>query len=334
MTKTRNTSIELLRLVLMLSIVMLHIFGTHIQITSDAKPVFYLELLIVTFCTIGVDTYVFISGYYGIKYKLDQLVKLYIQVIFYSLVIYLSFVYFSSEPFSYIKFIKYLLPLLSGVWWYMSAYFVLYFLSPLLNAGIEQLDRKQFKTIVIALLISCCISIGLFDNKALGGTGYTFFPLITIYLLARYMRLYDIKIKRSFILFLVSILSLFFISVCLMYWNVSVFKLLTHVSPFVILASVCLFFTFNNINFNNKFINKIASYSLAIYLIHKHPIVFSRIEFELFQILPSNSLQENLSIILSLLVFSLIIAIVCICIEFLRVKLFGCITKLYHRIYH
>lgn len=109
---TRESGTELLRILLMLMIITHHLIvhgaklellgSNSLLIDSRTNPYPFLN----SFFVIGVDGFIFISGFYGINYKLKGLVNIILQVIFYSLVLLVlsKFVYWkyvahqSSDP--------------------------------------------------------------------------------------------------------------------------------------------------------------------------------------------------------------------------------------------
>ncbi len=86
----RNINIELLRIISMLLIVIYHYqareFGLYV-IGNDqlGDPQLLPELILHSFGKLGVPIFVFISGYYGIKFKDKRLWELIIMTFFYAL---------------------------------------------------------------------------------------------------------------------------------------------------------------------------------------------------------------------------------------------------------
>lgn len=321
--KERSSNIEGLRLLLMLSVVLLHIFGTHIKYSYEDKALFYPELLIASFSAMGGNAFIFISGYYGIVFRWRSFLKLIIQLCFYSISIYLSYVIFTKQAIEIKEAFKYLLPVSSGIWWFMSCYVALYLISPLINIGFEKLSKKQAGTIVLALLFFNNFSSFVFSNNALGAAGYNFFILLTVYCLASYMRIYKVSFKLPLLIYLISSLLIFILSIIHATYNDNYndYMFLRHSDPLVLLSGVGLFYSFLKLKpRTNKFINKLGGYSLAVYLIHGHPLIYYKLlgYVENF----STSSENSLIIFLTLLGIGISIFLICLFIESIRSFLF------------
>ena len=96
MKKTRNSNIEIVRIISMIFIVLSH-YTVHNGIENASLPLglnrYILEIS--TLGNIGVILFVLISGYFSIEqkeFKFKKIISLYLQVMFYSTSIYLLFV--------------------------------------------------------------------------------------------------------------------------------------------------------------------------------------------------------------------------------------------------
>ena len=156
---TRNSSIELLRIIAMIMIVFYH-FAVHGGFQWDASAVpltrFWYNFIIMG-GKIGVDIFVIISGYYLINnnnacLKLDKIVKFVGQVFFYSMVIYLVFVLTGLHDIGINSLIKAMFPLTFSQWWFASTYFVLFLLHPFLNRLLIKLNVFLNKLLTKLLL--------------------------------------------------------------------------------------------------------------------------------------------------------------------------------------
>ena len=93
MKKERNSNIEILRIISMIFIVMSH-YTVHsgIELTSLPLGINRFILEVTRLGNIGVIIFMLISGYYLIEQKsiqLKKVLKLYLQILFYSPIIYL-----------------------------------------------------------------------------------------------------------------------------------------------------------------------------------------------------------------------------------------------------
>ena len=96
MQKTRNSNIELLRI-----IAMVMILGLHVNYLAIGKPSSqdiatsplqsFLRMFAEYVCIVGVNVFVLISGWFGINYKLKGLCNFLFQSLFFSLIIFTLF---------------------------------------------------------------------------------------------------------------------------------------------------------------------------------------------------------------------------------------------------
>lgn len=253
-TKQRNSNIELLRLLLMVGIfcwhIIVHGFGfvnigeNGINYTLNMPLTLALRSILVP----ATYTFVFISGYYGIRFKLRKFVELILWCIIVSLSCTLFKYYIGNADI--IDVYRSLFPITNTIWWFMTAYVGLYLLSPFINEGIVNMEKEKFKSSVIILLI-----ISVIGTLALGmNLGSNLIGLITVYLLARYLRMYiPLNMKISLKFYAISLLLMF---ACLMtIWcvtshigNPKAYKLilyfLSYCNPLIIAMAVCLFHIF------------------------------------------------------------------------------------------
>ncbi len=335
----RDTNFELLRIISMIMVIILHFnnFGGILNNVSPNSKTYFLVNFLEYACIIAVNLYVMISGYYMIKskMKIKKIIQLELEVIFYSVFIYLAVVLCKQEIFSVKKLIKSFFPILTNQYWFMTAYMGLYILSPFVNKLVNNLSKKEYTVLLLILtvLFSIIKSIYPYNNtfEANGGYGLTWF--IYLYLLAGYIRLHwnkNIKKYKLVIAYMVIIFS----QVILKKTNLSIIKTylaysLQYNSILVLIASVSVFLLFKNIKIENKKINNlilaISPLTLAIYLIHVHKS-FNDILWEKL-LHPVTYLSSGWTLMIALIVDVAIIFTVCCIIEKLRVMLFNLVGR-------
>lgn len=162
----------------------------------------------------------------------------------------------------------------AGVWWFMTAYIVLYMLSPFLNAGVSHLGKTQLRNLVLLFVVMTWASMLVFRKSA----GSTWGGVVAIYLVARYMRFYcQLSMKKAVRVLVISVLLM----ECGMFILLAVvrgigrpklyemlFCYLGISNPCVIFIAIGLFFTIYRLPaWSNHIVNQLASGSLYIYLI-------------------------------------------------------------------
>lgn len=263
--KVRQSNFELLRIICMILIIAHH-FSVHSVLSENASG---FNTFIYNAFAIGgkvaVNVFVLISGYFIVKskFKLQKLLLLILQTLFYSFVIYMLFWMFGFYDFKLSEFSNYLFSFYNQ-YWFMTNYLILYAFVPFLNKIIHNSNKKE---LMLLILIAIVLQSSIL-NVDLGN----FVWFCTLYLIAGYIRIYPDKYSNSFKLcFIISTLAFLIILFRYTFANVSIWGLKNITC---IIFAIALFCVFKNINIKNiKAINLISSTSLGIYLIHDNPII-------------------------------------------------------------
>lgn len=276
MVKIRQSNMELLRILSMFMILNLHSFIAP-SILSDGGNLLYtaLDYLRETCCICAVNLFVMISGYFGITWKKKSILSLVFQVYFFVLIPYLIFLLFGWTHFSIKDFVL-KLNCLTQPYWFVSQYFLLYLIAPILNQTVEDLSKKKYLTI---LMVFFFVQFYFNTFQVYGfGDGYSVLSFAGIYLLGRYLKKYPPRVC-SLTCFGGYILCAICLAVQAMIQK-SVTNDLSSIyatfggiynHPLVIIETVCLFIVFSRIPIQSKIINYTGSSVLAVYLLHRQP---------------------------------------------------------------
>lgn len=282
----------------------------------------FSRIFIEQLCSIAVNVYILISGYFSITWKIKNILNLILQVCLYTVLIALLFFLIHHES---IRFTDILI--IGKSYWFIVSYLILYILSPVLNSYSNHINIREYR---ILLSIYFCFEIIYGWYFGLGGFsgGYSALSFIGLYLLGRYLRLYSsfhraISIKKTVAYYLViSFIPAFFVWIYI-YVNgdtnaipISNF-LIDYNCPFVIAASVLFFLIFSKLNLSSTFINYLSSSSLAVYLIHFHPSFFPYYKAGIISLF-----GHSFSIIRWLLLFICLILFMIICMLIDKLRLF------------
>ena len=278
-TKIRNSNIELLRIIAMLFIVIWHI-SLHAQ--KGEQP---SHNYIAAITTTGVNLFVLISGYFGIKLKWKSLLNiLSIVVFYYSVQLIADVLVFGSTP-SVGHFINIIVPISRSPWWFMTCYIVLMLISPGLNIVKNNATDKQYKLIVTTLIFLSCISGFIFTNSLINPNGFNLFHFITLYFIGDAIKRFDIarnfKTYQLWTIYIISTIALF-VSLKIISGNTQ------YNNPFLMIAAISFFCIFTKTKLNNKKINNIARYMLPLYLLQESPL-----GFKIYKILYSKGGELN-----------------------------------------
>jgi hypothetical protein len=284
----RNSNLELLRIICMVLIVAHHYsfhgFGA-LQHTHFNR---YLLGVLVLWGKLGVDCFVLISGYFmaDSKFTLKKFFKLEGQILFYSVLIFLVFS-FAKSSFPLERGVSCLFPILSGEYWFMTAFMLLMLLSPALNLLISKMTREFHRNLLIGMTLFGII-LPLITRVNYGFGSYMnaiWFAALYFYAayIKRYVNIKNNNASKHFLVAILSVVLLIATNIIMIRWghihhhdiesarNQIGFKLN---SPLIVLTSIELFIGFIKLKqFYNQWINIVASASLGVYLIHDNNFV-------------------------------------------------------------
>lgn len=331
--KKRHDGIDTLRIVSMFMVVILHVL-VQSGILYNTPPLsshFCLSWFLEISAYCAVNCFALISGFvmYRSKPSISRLVQLWLQVVFYTVLITGIFALISPQTFSLRGLIKAFFPVSTRGYWYISSYFGLYLFTPLLNTALQNIGKKTFDMILFGLFSTFCVTTTflLHDPFVLNG-GYSTIWLLTLYLVGAYIHKYHIAAKLNkcvaFGLFLLMVLITFASKILFTRFGITLLEnvLVSYVSPTIALSGLFLFIffvKFEEIPPLQGIIRIMAPASLGVYLIHVHPLVWDHV------LCVFSDLFTNYNcIIMVLLVFgaSAVIYLVCTFIDLLRINLF------------
>lgn len=157
--------------------------------------------------------------------------------------------------------------------WFVNVYIYLLLLSPLLNAAIHQMSKKQYHKVLVLLTILEIYS-GYIWGQSVSNMGHDLFHFAYIYLLGRYIALYPITFRPTKIIILIGYALTTIFPVLLYYYfnTLPPFKqILAYNSPFVIVGAWLIFAFFQQLHLQSDVINRVAASMLPVYLLHDAP---------------------------------------------------------------
>lgn len=273
MYSKRNLNIEALRVYMMLLIVILHMSGSYLDedVVRQSYGISMGWLLgYRSFTFLGVTTFAFISGFYGVKFHVGKFLSMEIMAMVYGMIVLFALYILSMEI--HLNDVRNLLfPITSNHLWYFSGYMILMCISPLLNEGVKELSKESFRGALGMLML---IIYGA--RFVSGGANADFFNLLLVYLLGRYLKKYPSKFLISYrywvfwsCVSLNFILSFFFGCSGLGKINL-LFE--GNNNPITALGAISLFYIFLYLNrtvWINTIISKLAPNMLAVYVLHE-----------------------------------------------------------------
>ena len=201
------------------------------------------QLALLSLMAFPVDSFVFISGFYGIKLKKEKALRMLLQAsYFFLLCIILRNIFHIGPNIPHGIILINALPITNRAWWFLAWYFMLMLLSPIIEAGIRGVDiSKLGKILVCVIAINC---VGTWVNGLHSGSDFV--GLLTIYLMGRYVGLSDIHVGRltsSFSLLLSTAILVVLLCVALRYDRLYfVWILLSLCNPLIVIQAISVFY--------------------------------------------------------------------------------------------
>ena len=282
--KKRESNIELLRILSMVYVLVGH--SSYVSLGAPTQEELLMSFcssgmrcLVESFSSVGVNTFILISGWFGINSRINRFVEFIFQILFLEVTLYVIMRLLgltntmNTSDWVDLLFFKY------GSYWFIKAYIVLYIFAPILNAFVNHCGRLKLKWFLISFFVFQSIW-GFYINTGWFSSGYSPLSFMGLYLLARYMRLYPnkyTKLSRYTDVALYVIIS-FVIAICSLsmvyFFNKVGTFVFQYSSPLLVLSSVYLFLAFSKMSLNSSFINWISISCFAIYVVHCSPFVF------------------------------------------------------------
>lgn len=350
--KERMANLELLRCIAMMMVVVLHYLGkgnllgdlTVGQLSITESMAWVLE----AFCLVAVNVYMLISGYFlsTSTFKPSRLLKLWLQVWFYSVVVGLVAVGMGVLPAEELN-IHYLLSLLFPIsmdhYWFMTAYVFLYLLLPFVTMAVQKMNKLQMQITLGGLLLIHCIVKSILpfrletDEKGYGALWY-----LCVFLTAAYIRKFGVpflnKKTRALGLYVVACLALLLEVFCFqqVYLRTGSLELImkisteyNHIFPF--LASVGLFLTFLSVKVSGtvaKVVTKVAPYTLGVYLLHEN----MGVRYAWQNWLGADKVTGVGSLVLHVLLAVVVVFALGVTVDYARSRLMYGLTKLFGKL--
>lgn len=334
--KSRNSNLELLRIITMLFIVAHH-YIVNSGLTAIGGPIYadplswrsIFLLIFGAFGKTGINCFVLISGYFMCKSNITakKFCKLLFEIEFYKILIWLVFLVSGYEAFSLVGFVKMLLPVRTLSTGFTSCYLVFFLFIPFLNILIRNLNEKQH----IKLVLLCSfmyIAVGTIPGFGVTMNYVSWF--IVLYFMGSYIRLYEKKIFCStpfwgwatLIILLISVASVVgmtWIGVMLNRSDIGYWFLSDSNKFMAVALALSAFMFFKNIEIKyNKLINTVAASAFGVLMIHANSDTMRR---WLWQNVLHNVEMYNSDLLVFHAIGSVfVIYIICTAIDYMRIK--------------
>ena len=281
--KVRNSSVELLRIVAMVFIVMSH-YCVHNGMDRNEITFGFNNALLSwgALGNLGVIIFVMITGFFMCrsKLKLQSVFRTAFATWFYSVVLFAVAMLSDSNSVSVKTAIKSFLPISSSHYWFVSAYFALLLFVPFINKLISVLTRRQFFAVNCIMVIMWAV-LPTFTDKTFYSNELTAF--VMYYMLGAYISIYPdaffAKKSGCAVMAAGSLAAAMLQSAATLFGESAVplfvreLNWYSRSSLFMIIAAVSMLAFFSKLCISNRFINTLASCTFGVYLIHENIFV-------------------------------------------------------------
>lgn len=326
---TRNSNIELLRIVLILMVISLHYLngadwgGGLLSHVTQGSLNYYIANFLESAFIMAVDTFIIITGYFSLNktsIRIAKPIKLYSLLIFYGL-IFSAFMLCFKNPVMNFETLKFVAKTICYRW-FLVIYCVLYILIPFLNKFIHSLTQKQFFTLLVINAIFFYVINTFSPWLTVNDYGYGIVNFINLYLVGAYLKLYHpdpLPKKIGSLIFLGCVLFTTVFSIIPLAFASS--RAWSYISIFNLISAIALFEFFRAMDIKyNSVINYFASYTFAVYIINGcgpvPPFVYRKI-------FKSDLYWNHPHMIFNFIICVLGFYCICVVIEFMRRCLFS-----------
>ncbi len=261
----RDSNFELLRIVAMIFIV-----AHHFLIATGKVDYFHAGRcggeFANSFLVCGVNCFILISGYFGIKLRASRFCKFVFTILFVALV---ETMLASIEGISHFFNLRYaihrIIPVFDDSNWFVPSYIGLMLVAPILNKATANASQKELAvwTAVVAALNFYAYA---FSITPVNSTGYNLFQFISLYIFGQFFRRISLPCNAltAFGVYVVASLAAYIVSLLV----APGFTAFAYNSPQILLASCGLFMFFSKIKIRSRIVNIIASGTFCVFLFH------------------------------------------------------------------
>lgn len=289
-----------------------------------------------SFLAIAVNCFFWISGYFQIKRRISRAIELIVESMGYILLLNIILYIMNYSGVVYyldiLRIIKRVLFFYQG-YWFLTAYLILFIISPYLNKMVEVLSQDEKKELLITLFLinSFC---GFVLKIASLDSGFSVVQGVYMYLVGSLCRTDDIqnffKKKGKILNVLFVIFGL--LNGCTAYifgskgYNEVAWRMFSYNSPVIVFMAIVACLSVVHCSRSSKIcdkLGKLSRYSLAAYLLTDYPLIREVVFLPLKYM---NSMSDFEKILLIFL-YAIMLTFVCMGIDSIRKCLYNYIEN-------
>lgn len=315
-SSTRNSRVEALRIGAILMICGMHVLGSYFQTTNPANREFIVLWNAVG--NAGVSVFVLISGFYGIRFRLERLVQFWLLIWTFSMLLLLCQAALGTESITAQTLRNAVFPIASRRWWFVTAYFLLFCLSPALNVAAERLGKVRYGKLVALLMLFLVVAPTLTFADPTGDKGKGTLYVVFLYMAGRYYGLYGfprLVREHAWLLLIGSAVLIFVGNSLISLRNHSVaLDLCLDTNLLIFIEASCIVYLAQRGTCVVRWVNALAGFVFPLYLFHGLLLPYWNME------------ADSAALPLYVLGKLLMLLAVCVVVEVLRRLLLGGIT--------
>ena len=276
--KERESNIELFRIVAIFCILLEHCFGWFLvrggvnSLMDAGLGIGITRATILSATCIGVNCFILISGYFGLRLKGRSLLNIFLILFAFYLGCYLVDALAIRHHFSWHQLLRQCLAF-SRENWFVQCYLFLMLLSPVLNTYVEHTHPRQQLWFILGLsAVACYFGCIHQSTYFYFNHGYSITSFILVYLIGRYLRIAGTEqlasVKTPWLVLVWAILIIIGAVGRLMWPTIEPPFFYDYCSPIQLLQATLLFVLFARVHFKSRTLNWLAGSRLAVFVFH------------------------------------------------------------------
>lgn len=333
-TKERDSNLELYRIIVMLLIIAHH-YVVNSGLTTVGGPIYenvwsFRSIFLLIFGAwgkTGINCFVLITGYFMCRSDITarKFFKLFLQIMFYRIVIHSIFWITGYEPFTLKNVIIPLIPVISIGSGFTPAFLMFFLLIPFINILIKNMNEKQH-ILLLSLLLFIYVFLETVPKFSVKMNYVSWFGVL--YLISSYIRLYPKDIfKKTKMWGWLTVLFILTASVSVVVCAYLSDRLNTFIphefvqdsNTFLAVAiGVSSFLFFKNLNIKSKFINTVSATCFGVFLIHANSSYMRR--WLWMDTLQNVNMYDSPYLVFHAVLSVLAVFVICSVADYLRIK--------------
>lgn len=280
--KERDSQFELLRIVAMFFVVTGHLIVKGADTVGLLTPYSVGKdgvagVIIYSGVVGGVNLFVMITGWYGVKRVLSGFVRLFVDCLVFGAVSYLFLMVLSPVTAFNVKHM--ILSMMFTSNWFVVSYMMLLLVTPIIEKSLEGTRTKQQGYWLLYLTV-----FNLYFGYWLGkvnDNGYNVVQFVWLYYVSRYLRmttgskLNQYLCRNGLLVYVIGtlLLALVFIGASYIGHTLDTMRWFSYNNPLLMVSCIGLFAWFSHLTVTSRMINMIATGMFGVFLLHTTPYV-------------------------------------------------------------